>query len=198
MQDETKVEKIDNELNMYLYPDFCYRETEPSLVYVSYLLFKQMFKYVFNGFKEENAKNFNSSKAEKVYMITYVLFVMVGFLSLAIALGLYINIGIMLPLFIFLGIGGSLFGIVTISLIISAVICKNYHHQLEKIYFYSNNKNEKYYTTESVEDIYREQYQSTVLKKYKPILISDISTKDLIIPKLQVKNKFVMEDEQTG
>ena len=142
MQDETKVEKIDNELNMCLYPDFCYRETEPSLVYVSYLLFKQMFKYVFNGFKEENAKNFNSSKAEKVYAITVVLFGIVSFLSLLIALGIFAKIGVELPLFIFLGIGGSLFGIVTISLIIGAVIYKN-KRPSKQIYFYLNNKNER-------------------------------------------------------
>ena len=102
-----------------------------------------------------------------------------------------------MQIFIFLGIGGSLFGIVTISLIIGAIIYKN-KRPSKQIYFYLNNKNEKYYTTESVEDIYREQYQSTVLKKYQPISISDISTKDLIIPELQVKDDFVMEDEQTS
>ena len=118
MQDETKVEKIDNELNMYLYPDFCYRATEPSLVYMSYLISKQMFKYVFNGFKEENVENFKPGKAEKVYAITVVLFGIVSFLSLLIALGIFAKIGVELPIFIFLGIGGSLFGIVTISLII--------------------------------------------------------------------------------
>lgn len=119
---ENKTEN--NVLMMYKHPDWCYRSAKASLLYTPWLLFKRIFKVVFNGFEGQDGKKIEGTLIEKILVIGYVLFTLLGFLALLIALGVLADAGIGPLFFIFLGIGSSLLGIVAIGTIVFGAIVR--------------------------------------------------------------------------
>ena len=52
----TEPENAKNQLNMYMYPDGLYHASKPSLIFMSWFYFKQMFQMISNGFKNKKVK----------------------------------------------------------------------------------------------------------------------------------------------
>ena len=124
-------ENAKNQLNMYMHQDGLYHASKPSWIFMSWLYFKQMFHMTSNGFKNKRGEEVNI--LDKIWVVGHVLFTCAGCLSLLIALGVFLDVGIGSLFFICFGIGGSLLGIIIItSLIIGAII----RHQMLSHKFY--------------------------------------------------------------
>ena len=172
--EDSTSENAKNQLNMYMHPDGLYHASKPSWIFMSWSYFKQMFQMISNGFKNKRGEEVNI--LDKIWVVGHVLFTCVGCLSLLIALGVFIDVGIGSLFFICLGIGGSLLGIIMItSLIIGAII----RHQMlsHKFYCYCTmtEKQEIFYETQNLskDDLKR--------KNYKPCDLSQIDTSNWFI-----------------
>ena len=169
-------ENAKNQLNMYMHPDGLYHASKPSWIFMSWFYFKHMFQMISNGFKNNKGEEVNI--LQKIWVVGHVLFTCAGCLSLLIALGVFLDVGIGSLFFICFGIGGSLLGIIIItSLIIGAII----RHQMlsHKFYCYCTmtGKQEIFYETQNLskDDLKR--------KNYKPCDLSQIDTSNWFIPR---------------
>ena len=169
-------ENAKNQLNMYMHPDGLYHASKPSWIFMSWFYFKHMFQMISNGFKNKKGEEVNI--LQKIWVVGHVLFTCAGCLSLLIALGVFLDVGIGSLFFICFGIGGSLLGIIIItSLIIGAII----RHQMlsHKFYCYCTmtGKQEIFYETQNLskDDLKR--------KNYKPCDLSQIDTSNWFIPR---------------
>ncbi len=172
----TEPENAKNQLNMYMHSDGSCHAAKPSLISTSWFYFKQMFQAISNGFKNKRGEEANI--LQKIWVVGHVLFTCAGCLSLLIALGVFLDVGIGSLFFICFGIGGSLLGIIIItSLIIGAII----RHQMlsHKFYCYCTmtGKQEIFYETQNLskDDLKR--------KNYKPCDLSQIDTSNWFIPR---------------
>lgn len=168
-------ENAKNQLNMYMHQDGLYHASKPSWIFMSWLYFKQMFHMTSNGFKNKRGEEVNI--LEKIWVVGHVLFTCAGCLSLLIALGIFIDVGIGSLFFICLGIGGSLLGIIIItSLIIGAII----RHQMlsHKLYCYCKiaDGNQKIFY--EIQNLSKDDLKR---KNYKPYDLSQIDTSNWFI-----------------
>ena len=168
-----------NALEMYIHPDGYYRCEKVSSLHMSWLLFKRIFKLVFNGFARPDGKKLEGTVIEKILAVGYVLFALLGCLALLIALGVLADAGIGPLFFIFLGIGASLLGIVVIGTIVSSAIYKKNMYE-DKICFYLNTENKIL----AVNEKYKLFFADT--NKYRPCNMTDYKIENLIIPRSQV------------
>lgn len=169
-------ENAKNQLNMYMHPDGLYHAAKPSLISTSWFYFKQMFQAISNGFKNKRGEEANI--LQKIWVVGHVLFTCAGCLSLLIALGVFLDVGIGSLFFIYLGIGGSLLGIIIItSLIIGAII----RHQMlsHKFYCYCTmtGKQEIFYETQNLS---KDELKN---QNCKPYDLSQIDTSNWFIPR---------------
>lgn len=181
MENSSANKSENNVLNMYGHPDSCYRPAKASLLYISWLLFKRIFKLAFNGFAKPDGTKIDVALIEKILSVGYVLFTLLGPLALLITLGVFFNAGIGSLFFIFLGIGSSLLGIIAIgTIILSAVVRKNM--QETKIYVYLNiaGENQKTLFANSLGKYFEE------LKGCQPCDVKNINTENLVIPESEV------------
>ncbi len=170
-----------NALDMYWHPDGYCRSTKVSSLRMSWLLFKRIFKLVFNGFARPDGKKLEGTVIEKILAVGYVLFALLGCLALLIALGVLADAGIGPLFFIFLGIGASLLGIVAIGTIVFSAIYKKNMPE-DKIYFYCGKTNRE-------KQIYFARGNALFdmpKKGFKPYDVKNIDTRNLIIPRSQV------------
>ena len=168
-------ENAKNQLNMYMHQDGLYHASKPSWIFMSWLYFKQMFHMTSNGFKNKRGEEVNI--LDKIWVVGHVLFTCAGCLSLLIALGIFIDVGIGSLFFICLGIGGSLLGIIIItSLIIGAII----RHQMlsHKLYCYCKiaDGNQKIFY--EIQNLSKDDLKR---KNYKPYDLSQIDTSNWFI-----------------
>lgn len=144
----TEPENAKNQLNMYMHPDGLYHASKPSLIFMSWFYFKQMFQMISNGFKNKKGEEVNI--LQKIWVVGCVIFTCTGCLSLLIALGVFLDVGIGSLFFICFGIGGSLLGIIIITSLIMGIILR---HQTppHKFYCYCTmtGKQEIFYETQN-------------------------------------------------
>ncbi len=178
MENSSKNKSENNVLNMYVHLDWCYRPAKASSLYISWLLFKRIFKLAFNGFAKPDGEKIEGTLIEKILAVGYVLFTLLGCLSLLVALCALANAGLGPLFFICLGIGSSLLGIVAIGTIIFSAIHRKTMRKTE-IYVYSkiiNNQQNVLFARESAK-FFMEQ------KEYQAFNITkNINTENLVIP----------------
>ena len=172
--EDSTSENAKNQLNMYMHPDGLYHASKPSWIFMSWLYFKQMFHMTSNGFKNKKGEEVNI--LQKIWVVGHVLFTCAGCLSLLIALGVFLDVGIGSLIFICFGIGGSLLGIIIItSLIIGAII----RHQMlsHKFYCYCT-MTEKQKIFYEIQNLSKDDLKR---KNYKPYDLSQSDTSNWFI-----------------
>lgn len=173
--EDSTSENAKNQLNMYMHQDGLYHASKPSWIFMSWLYFKQMFHMTSNGFKNKRGKEVNI--LDKIWVVGHVLFTCAGCLSLLIALGVFIDVGIGSLFFICLGIGGSLLGIIMITSLIIGAILRNNGLQKKTIYYYLQKNNSIFYES------YKLSEEELKKRNYKPYDLSQIDTSNWFIPR---------------
>ena len=179
--EDSTSENAKNQLNMYMHPDGLYHASKPSWIFMSWSYFKQMFQMISNGFKNKKGEEVNI--LQKIWVVGCVIFTCTGCLSLLIALGVFIDVGIGSLFFICLGLGSSLLGIVAIGIIIFGAIHRKTMGKIEiYVYFYSN------IVGENQKTLFANGRGKCWVKSkgFQPCDVKNINTENLVIPESEV------------